>query len=87
MDIIFEDSVQTLKRKLRVSLRKMNRRMLYRKKISWIELSGSRTLTFPKLLYNRNMKVVRLSVLLPGCLYPPPPPGYNPGTHFFWDLG
>jgi hypothetical protein len=42
-------------------------------------LKSSRTLSFPEFLENQHMKVVRLSALRTGRLYPP---GNACGTHF-----
>ena len=48
---------------------------------AWLCPWGSRRLGLPEFLDSRNMKVVRLSALGTGRLYPPPP-GDNAGTHF-----
>jgi hypothetical protein len=44
---------------------------------------GFQEVEAPRFLDNRHMKVVRLSALHTGCLYPP---GNIPGTHFCWRL-
>jgi hypothetical protein len=36
----------------------------------------------PRFPDNRQMKVTGLSAVRTGRLYPPPPPGDTPGTHF-----
>ena len=46
---------------------------------AWTGPEGSRTLRLPDFKDNRHMKVVRLSALRTGLLYPP---GSIPGTHF-----
>jgi hypothetical protein len=55
-------------------------RALYKKKSCPITGPyGSRRLRLPRFLDNRHMKVVRLSAIRTGRLYPP---GNIPGTHF-----
>ena len=46
---------------------------------AWTGPEGSRRLRLPDFQDNRHMKVVRLSALRTGRLYPP---GNSPGTHF-----
>jgi hypothetical protein len=46
---------------------------------SWTGPEGSRRLRLPEFLDNQHMKVVRLSTVRTGRLYPP---GSVPGTHF-----
>ena len=50
---------------------------------AWTGFQSSRRLKIPDFLHNRNMKLVKLSALLTGRLYPP---GDIPGTHFFQGL-
>jgi hypothetical protein len=46
---------------------------------AWTGPLGSRRLRLPEFLGNRHMKLVGLSALLSGCVYPA---GDTPGTHF-----
>ena len=50
---------------------------------SWTVPEGSRRMRFPDFKTNQHMKVVRLSALRTGRLYPL---GIIPGTHFCWRL-